>query len=57
MNEVKYGWLIYFLKFSRPDNVGKALICILEHGKGGDCWVVEDGKSPRLAVIPNDDAY
>lgn len=47
----------FFLQLSRPNNVGKALICILECGKTGDCWIVEDEKLPRLAVIPNDDSY
>jgi len=40
---------ISFVNLStRPDNVGNALITILEHGKTGETWIVEDNKPPRL---------
>ncbi|XP_022167968.1 15-hydroxyprostaglandin dehydrogenase [NAD(+)]-like [Myzus persicae] len=35
-------------KMQKPDNVGNALITILEHGKTGETWIVEDNKPPRL---------
>ncbi|XP_060881136.1 15-hydroxyprostaglandin dehydrogenase [NAD(+)]-like [Metopolophium dirhodum] len=35
-------------KIQKPDNVGNALITILEHGKTGETWIVEDNKPPRL---------
>jgi len=34
--------------FTRPDNVGNALLTILEHGKTGETWIAEDNKPPRL---------
>jgi len=41
--------IISFVNLStRPDNVGIALITILEYGKTGETWIVEDNKPPRL---------
>jgi len=40
---------ICFVNLStRPDNVGNALITILEQGNTGETWIVEDNKPPRL---------
>lgn len=40
---------ISFVNLStRPNNVGNALITILEYGKTGETWIVEENKPPRL---------
>ncbi|XP_025202547.1 15-hydroxyprostaglandin dehydrogenase [NAD(+)]-like isoform X2 [Melanaphis sacchari] len=37
-----------YTKTQKPDNIGKALITVLELGKTGETWIVEDNKPPRL---------
>lgn len=37
-----------FFNSLRPDYVGNALIEILEYGKTGETWIVEDNKPPRF---------
>jgi len=39
--------------FFRPDNVGKGLIEILQRGRTGEIWIVENEEPPRLANIPD----
>lgn len=42
-----------YFTFFRPDNVGKGLIKILQRGRTGEIWIVENEESPRLAKIPD----
>lgn len=46
---IKYLLIYKQLHFPlRPEHVGNALITILEQGKNGETWIVEDNKPPRL---------
>jgi len=47
LNKFYYPYNHQFF-WTRPDHVGNALIEILEHGKTGETWIVEDNRPPRL---------
>ncbi|XP_050436247.1 15-hydroxyprostaglandin dehydrogenase [NAD(+)]-like [Adelges cooleyi] len=38
------------LSYQEAEHVGKALIEILEHGKSGESWIVENTEPPKLVV-------